>query len=81
MNKRFNEKQFGFRARFSTVLAIAEIVGKKVRFNMSIKPFCFFHNFSKAFDTVYHDLMIEKLENYGVRGVILSWFCSYFFNR
>ena len=40
---------------------------------MSTKRFCVFLEFSKTFDTVNYDLMIEKLEHYGVRRVILSW--------
>ena len=80
MNKQLNEKQFGFRARCSTTLAIAETV-EKLRLNMSRKQFCIFLDFSKAFDTINHDLMIEKLERYGVRGVVLNWFRSYLLHR
>ena len=79
MNKRFNEKKIGFRTICSSVLAIADIV-ERLRFNMSTERFCIFLDFSKAFDIVNHDLMIQKLGKYGVRGAILSWFRSYFLN-
>src|SRR6218665_3516787 len=42
----------------------------------------FFHNIiSKAFDTVNHALLINKLEYYGIRGVAKQWFVDYLRNR
>lgn len=38
-------------------------------------------DFSKAFDTVNHDLLLCKLHNMGVRGKILEWFRSYLVDR
>ena len=80
MNKRYSENHFGLQTRCNTVLAIAELVEKQ-RFIMSNKKLCVFLEFNKAFDTVHDNLMIEKMENYGVREVILSWFGSYFLNQ
>ncbi len=40
-----------------------------------------FLDISKAFDKVFHEGILYKLESFGVRGELLTWLESYLANR
>jgi hypothetical protein len=74
--------QFGFRKGYSTEQAILEITDNiKTAIDKKQLTCGIFLDFSKAFDTVNHEILLSKLNKYGFRGVPLLWFTDYFTNR
>ena len=74
--------QYGFRRKHSTCMAIVDIV-EKIRATWEGGESCLgiFIDFRKAFDTVDHDILIEKMGHLGIRGVPLELMKSYLNNR
>ena len=76
------ENQFGFRSHHSTTHAVNYSIDKIIH-NIENKNHVLgiFIDLSKAFDTINHDKLIHKLENYGIRGLPLQLLKSYMNNR
>ena len=78
----FSDSQFGFRSGFSTESAMFSLVSAVLpAYEDQIYALGVFLDFSKAFDTVNHRILLAKLDRYGIRGMSLSFIESYLANR
>ena len=63
-------RQFGFRKDFSTndaILTLLESMQKALQDGKFAHQI--FIDLEKAFDTVSHDILLEELNHYGIRGI------------
>ena len=77
-----SNRQYGFRKGLSTSIAIFDVL-KELYDNWNGKEYsgCVFIDFSKAFDTIDHHILFQKLELYGLNNKSLDFFKSYMQNR
>ena len=76
------KSQYGFRSNHSCELASCELLGEIVKGLENKKHTAVVYlDLSKAFDTLDHDILLRKMERYGIRGNALAWFTSYLTNR
>ena len=74
--------QFGFRQKHSTNHALISIVQQIQEAMLQNKlAVGVFIDLQKAFDTVNHEILLKKLEHYGISGTSKKWFRSYLTNR
>src|SRR6267154_4333915 len=72
------EYQFGFRSNYSTKLALVNSVDDILKaLNEKQLVAGIFFDLAKAFDSIDHLILIDKLHCYGIRGQMHKWFCSY----
>ena len=77
-----NVCQSGFRKNHSTVTTLLDV--QDFILNNTDKGYvtaALFLDLKKAFDTVNHELLINKLNSLGIKGNELNWFVSYLNNR
>ena len=83
VNDLFSHQQSGFRpTNYSTVTALLESTNDWcVNINNGLVNGVIFIDLKKAFDTIDHEILINKLECYGVDCSALGWFKSYLSDR
>ena len=76
------DEQFGFINKLATTDAIFKLINEiQIALNEKIMVGGIFCNLEKAFDSINYDILISKLNFYGVEGKTLLWFKSYLSNR
>ena len=76
--------QYGFRAKHCTIHPIIHFLdhcaeaNNKHNSEYTLAVFC---DLSKAFDVINHKILLHKLNTYGIRGVVNTWFENYLSNR
>ena len=82
VHKLLNLNQYGFRKNHSPDLALVQLFDKIANAIANKEHVIgIFMDLSKAFDTLNHEILLNKLHAYGIRGTALSWFKDYLSNR
>jgi hypothetical protein len=75
-------KQSGFRAGYSTATALLDVIdGVLTGIDRGKGSIIALLDFSRAFDTINHELLLAKLSFYGFDDRTLKWFTSYLSGR
>ena len=81
-HKLLNNIQNGFRKNHSTIDTIFKFTSSLQSYkNQRYNTIALYIDFKKAFDTVNHKILIEKLKSLKITGNVLNWLETYLTNR
>ena len=81
-NNLINSLQFGFRQKHSTSHTLIHLTDKIIeRLDKGNFACSIFVDFQKSFNTVNHQIPIQKLNYYGIKGIANNWFSPYLQNK
>ena len=76
------KSQYGFRNGHNCEHAVSELTSAVLKgFQQNEFTLGVFLDLSKAFDTLDHQILLDKLCKYGIRSTALNWFTSYLSDR
>jgi hypothetical protein len=82
LNNVLYKYQFGFRAKPYTSLVLIEVTDNIYeKLDAGLTVCGVYPDLHKAFDSVSHDILLEKLHIYGIRGIVYDWSNSFFYDR
>ena len=80
--KLYYDNQYGFRENHSTELAALELIDRITQLmDKGEIPLNIYLDLSKAFDTLNHEILLYKLNYYGIKGTAYKLIKSYLSNR
>ena len=71
-------KQFGFRNNHSTALALIHLINNiSSAIDRTETTLGIFLDFSRAFDTINHEMLCRKVQRYDIRDTASEWIKNY----
>ena len=71
LNGTLYDHQYGFRMKRSCEQAILDLTGSILQAHTAnLNSAALFLDLRKAFDTLNHEVLLAKLERYGIRGIV-----------
>jgi hypothetical protein len=81
-NRIITDAQHGFRVKRSTETALQDFVNNvQTAVGNKMNPVGLLLDLSKAYDVLEHNLLLDKLNVYGIRSIANLWMESYLSNR